>query len=179
MSGVNEVLSGSVSAIMNFGAFISLEDGSTGLVHISEISKSFVKDVNDFLSVGQQVRVVAMATDHDGKKRLSMKKADEILTENGDPNVNVLKVPSKGPDVNQEKKQDKPKKNRVRKPDDSKVSKQDLYSQPPPEFDDLRSSSTDDFEDRLSKYMKLSEERLIDVKRQSENKRGGGYVRRG
>ncbi|MBR5786502.1 MAG: S1 RNA-binding domain-containing protein [Clostridia bacterium] len=179
MSGVNEVLSGSVSAIMNFGAFISLEDGSTGLVHISEISKSFVKDVNDFLSVGQQVRVVAMATDHDGKKRLSMKKADEILTENGDPNVNVLKVPSKGLDVNQEKKQDKPKKNRVRKPDDSKVSKQDLYSQPPPEFDDLRSSSTDDFEDRLSKYMKLSEERLIDVKRQSENKRGGGYVRRG
>lgn len=179
MSGVNEVLSGTVSAIMNFGAFISLEDGSTGLVHISEISKSFVKDVNDFLSVGQQVRVVAMATDHDGKKRLSMKKADEILTENGDPNVNVLKVPSKGLDVNQEKKQDKPKKNRVRKPDDSKVSKQDLYSQPPPEFDDLRSSSTDDFEDRLSKYMKLSEERLIDVKRQSENKRGGGYVRRG
>lgn len=179
MSGVNEVLSGSVSAIMNFGAFISLEDGSTGLVHISEISKSFVKDVNDFLSVGQQVRVVAMATDHDGKKRLSMKKADEILTENGDPNVNVLKVPSKGLDVNQEKKQDKPKKNRVRKPDDSKVSKQDLYSQPPPEFDDIRSSSTDDFEDRLSKYMKLSEERLIDVKRQSENKRGGGYVRRG
>ena len=179
MSGVNEVLSGSVSAIMNFGAFISLEDGSTGLVHISEISKSFVKDVNDFLSVGQQVRVVAMATDHDGKKRLSMKKADEILTENGDPNVNVLKVPSKGLDINQEKKQDKPKKNRVRKPDDSKVSKQDLYSQPPPEFDDLRSSSTDDFEDRLSKYMKLSEERLIDVKRQSENKRGGGYVRRG
>lgn len=179
MSGVNEVMSGSVSAIMSFGAFISLEDGSTGLVHISEISKNFVKDVNDFLSIGQQVRVVAMATDHDGKKRLSMKKADEILTANGDPNVNVLKVPSKEYDANQEKKQDKPKKTKIRKPDDSKVSKQDLYSQPPPEFDDLRSSSADDFEDRLSKYMKLSEERLIDVKRQSENKRGGGYVRRG
>ena len=69
MSGVNEVMSGSVSAIMSFGAFISLEDGSTGLVHISEISKNFVKDVNDFLSIGQQVRVVAMATDHDGKKQ--------------------------------------------------------------------------------------------------------------
>ena len=179
MSGVNEVMSGSVSASMSFGAFISLEDGSTGLVHISEISKNFVKDVNDFLSIGQQVRVVAMATDHDGKKRLSMKKADEILTANGDPNVNVLKIPSKEHDVNQEKKQDKPKKTKIRKPDDSKVSKQDLYSQPPPEFDDLRSSSADDFEDRLSKYMKLSEERLIDVKRQSENKRGGGYVRRG
>ena len=46
MSGVSEVVGGTVSAIMNFGAFVSLEDGSTGLVHISEISKNFVKDVN-------------------------------------------------------------------------------------------------------------------------------------
>ena len=84
MSGVSEVVSGSVSAIMSFGAFVSLEDGSTGLVHISEISKNFVKDVNEFLTIGQQVRVVVLATDHDCKKRLSMKKADEILIANGD-----------------------------------------------------------------------------------------------
>ena len=63
--------------------------------------------------------------------------------------------------------------------DEPKVSKQDLLSQPPPLFDDWKNSSSENFEDRLSKYMKLSEERLIDVKRQSENKRGGGYIRRG
>lgn len=180
MSGVNEVLGGTVSAIMSFGAFVSLEDGSTGLVHISEISKNFVKDVNDYLTVGQAVRVVAMATDHDGKKRLSMKKADEILTENGDPNVNKLKAaPTSDSGAQEKKTQDKIKKNKVRKAEETKSSKQDLFSQPPPEFDDLKSASSDDFEDRLSRYMKLSEERLIDVKRQSENKRGGGYVRRG
>lgn len=179
MSGVSEVVSGSVSAIMSFGAFISLEDGSTGLVHISEISKNFVKDVNEFLTIGQQVRVVVLATDHDGKKRLSMKKADEILIANGDSNVNVLKDPAKEAPVRFEKKADKSKKIKSRKQDDSKASKQDLFNQPPPEFDDLRSTSSENFEDRLSKYMKLSEERLIDAKRQSENKRGGGYVRRG
>lgn len=180
MSGVNEVLGGTVSAIMSFGAFVSLEDGSTGLVHISEISKNFVKDVNDYLTVGQAVRVVAMATDYDGKKRLSMKKADEILTENGDPNVNKLKAAPTGDSGAQEKKsQDRIKKNKARKAEETKSTKQDLFSQPPPEFDDLKSASADDFEDRLSRYMKLSEERLIDVKRQSENKRGGGYVRRG
>ena len=179
MSGVNEVVSGSVSAIMSFGAFVSLEDGSTGLVHISEISKNFVKDVSEFLTVGQQVRVVALATDHDGKKRLSMKKADEILLENGDTNVNVLKTPSKENDKQQAKNVDKPKKHKIQKFDEPKASKKDLFMQPPPEFDSLKGSSSDNFEDRLSKYMKLSEERLIDVKRQSENKRGGGYVRRG
>lgn len=179
MSGVNEVLSGSVSAIMSFGAFVSLEDGSTGLVHISEISKNFVKDINEFLTIGQQVRVVALATDHDGKKRLSMKKADEILLENGDTNVNVLKTPSKENSKPHEKTFDKPKKHKAQKFDEPKASKQDLFLQPPPEFDSLKNTSTDNFEDRLSKYMKLSEERLIDVKRQSENKRGGGYIRRG
>lgn len=179
MSGVNEVVSGSVSAIMSFGAFVSLEDGSTGLVHISEISKNFVKDVNEFLTVGQQVRVVALATDHDGKKRLSMKKADEILLENGDTNINVLKNPSKENAKQQEKFSEKPKKHKTPRFEEPKASKQDLFMQPPPEFDSLKNSSSENFEDRLSKYMKLSEERLIDVKRQSENKRGGGYIRRG
>lgn len=183
MSGVSEVVGGTVSAIMNFGAFVSLEDGSTGLVHISEISKNFVKDVNEFLAVGQSVRVVVLATDHDGKKRLSMKKADEILLANGnDNNVNVLKAPQapkKDHDLKFENKADKNKKNKIRRQEEAKVAKQDLFTQPPPEFDDLNSASSDNFEDKLSKYMKQSEERLIDVKRQSENKRGGGYVRRG
>ena len=108
-----------------------------------------------------------------------MKKADEILIANGDTNVNVLKDPAKEAPARFEKKSDKSKKIKNRKQEDSKASKQDLFNQPPPEFDDLKSTSSDNFEDRLSKYMKLSEERLIDVKRQSENKRGGGYVRRG
>ena len=177
MPGVSDVMCGKVTAIMNFGAFVLLEDGTSGLVHISEISKNFVKDVNDFLWVGQQVRVVSLATDHDGKKRLSIKKADEILTMNGDPNVNKFRAPAEG-DVRMDRRQERIQRRRTKEAQ-AKDSKQDLISQPPPVFDDFKSSQADTFEDRLSKYMKLSEERLIDVKRQSENKRGGGYIRRG
>lgn len=54
MPGVSDVMCGKVTAIMNFGAFVLLEDGTSGLVHISEISKNFVKDVNDFLWVGRR-----------------------------------------------------------------------------------------------------------------------------
>ena len=157
MPGVSDVVCGKVTAIMNFGAFVLLEDGTSGLVHISEISKNFVKDVNDFLSVGQQVRVVSLATDH--------------------PNVNKFRTPAEG-DVRTDRRQERIQRRRTRG-EQAKDSKQDLISQPPPVFDDFKSSQADTFEDRLSKYMKLSEERLIDVKRQSENKRGGGYIRRG
>lgn len=189
MSGVSDVVCGKVTAIMNFGAFILLEDGTSGLVHISEISKNFVRDVNDFLSVGQQVRVVSLATDHDGKKRLSIKKADEILTQNGDGNVNEFKNSSSDAEAG-DKRHDhrKPGQNETkisksernaRHAKEAENARRELISQPPPMFDELRGSQESSFEDRLSRYMKMSEERLSDVKRQSENKRGGGYVRRG
>lgn len=178
MPGVSDVVSGKVTAIMNFGAFVLLEDGTSGLVHISEISRNFVRDINDFLSVGQQVRVVSLATDHDGKKRLSIKKADEILTLNGDPNINAFRTPTAAGDIRTDRKQERTRRRQIRS-EEPKLSKQDLLSQPPPLFDDCRNSGAENFEDRLSKYMKLSEERLTDAKRQSENKRGGGYIRRG
>lgn len=190
MSGVSDIVCGKVTAIMNFGAFILLEDGTSGLVHISEISKNFVRDVNDFLSVGQQVRVVSLATDHDGKKRLSIKKADEILNLSDDPNVNELKN-SLGDSADtgdkrldhKKRAQNDSKESRsekhARHVKDAQTARRELISQPPPMFDELKGSQSDSFEDRLSHYMKMSEERLSDVKRQSENKRGGGYVRRG
>ena len=54
---VGAKLQGKVSGITNFGAFIDLGEGKTGLVHISEISNGFVKDIHDVLSVGDEVTV--------------------------------------------------------------------------------------------------------------------------
>ena len=179
MPDVSDVVSGKVTAIMNFGAFVLLEDGTSGLVHISEISKSYVRDINDFLTIGQQVRVVSLATDHDGKKRLSIKKADEILLENGDSNVNELRGAAVRSEAKQIRKTERVRRGRTNRDAEQKQTKQDLFLQPPPIYDDLKNGQSDNFEDRLAKYMKLSEERLVDAKRQSENKRGGGYIRRG
>ena len=57
--GVGSILDGKVTGITKFGAFVSLPDGRSGLVHISEIAYSYVNEVSDHLQEGQQVRVKA------------------------------------------------------------------------------------------------------------------------
>lgn len=74
---VGAKLPGKVSGITNFGAFVDLEDGKTGLVHISEVSSSFVKDINDILSVGDQVNVKVMSIDDNGKIGLSIRQYED------------------------------------------------------------------------------------------------------
>lgn len=174
MSDINDIAVGKVNAIMPFGAFVQLEDGSSGLVHISEISEEFVKNVGDLLHMGQTVKVLCMGTEHDGKKRLSIKKATAILKARGEEGT-VLDVPGENRKEGFKKREDrKPRRDRERKP----APKFDA-TMPPPMFDELKPAESEHFEDKLAKFMKTSDERLIDLKRQTDNKRGGGYVRRG
>ncbi|MBY0146961.1 S1 domain-containing RNA-binding protein [Neobacillus niacini] len=71
---VGSKVQGKVTGITNFGAFVELPGGTTGLVHISEVADSYVKDVNDHLKVGDQVEVKVIS-EKDGKTALSIKKA--------------------------------------------------------------------------------------------------------
>jgi len=115
---VGAIVEGTVKTITNFGAFIDLGEGVTGLVHISEIADGYVKSVNDFLEENQKVEVKVLSIDEENKKiTLSMKKVERFT--NSQP---------KQPDMS--------------------------------------------FEDRLSKFLKDSEERQSDVKRSFESKRG-------
>lgn len=72
---VGEILEGKVTGITKFGAFVSLPDGTSGLVHISEIANTFVNDVHDFVSEGQTVKVKIIGVNENGKINLSIKKA--------------------------------------------------------------------------------------------------------
>src|SRR5699024_2192530 len=63
--------------ITNFGALVELEAGKTGLVHISEVADTYVKDINEHLSVGEEVEVKVSKVEKDGKIGLSIKKAKE------------------------------------------------------------------------------------------------------
>ena len=72
---IGSIQEGKVTGIMNFGAFVSLPGGKSGLVHISEISNSFVKDVHDYLQVGQVVKVKVIDITEQGKINLSIKRA--------------------------------------------------------------------------------------------------------
>lgn len=72
---VGAILEGKVTGITKFGAFVELEGGKTGMVHISEIAPTFVKEIRDFVTEGQMVKVKILSIGEDGKISLSMKKA--------------------------------------------------------------------------------------------------------
>ena len=73
--GVGSVLEGKVTGITKFGAFVSLPEGKSGLVHISEIAYSYVNDVKDHLKEGQEVKVKVIGIDENGRINLSINKA--------------------------------------------------------------------------------------------------------
>ncbi len=72
---VGKIVEGRVEGITNFGAFVNIGEGKTGLVHISEVAVAYVKDIRDFLEEGQTVRVKIMTMEPGGKIALSIKKA--------------------------------------------------------------------------------------------------------
>lgn len=72
---VGAILEGKVTGITKFGAFVALPGGKSGLVHISNISDSYVSDINEFLTVGQDVKVKVMNIDQNDRINLSIKHA--------------------------------------------------------------------------------------------------------
>ena len=130
------IVEGKVTRITNFGAFVELEEGKVGLIHISEVANVYVNDVHDFLSEGDTVQ--GKVVNIDGNKiALSLKQAQP-----------------KPPDADQSFRQ--------RRTDFRKPQRQ------------LSAS----FEDKLSKFLKDSDERLTDLKRKTDSKRGGRGSRR-
>ncbi len=148
---VGAKLQGKVSGITNFGAFIDLGEKKTGLVHISEVSNGFVKDIHDVLSVGDEVTVKVTSVGNDGKIGLSIRQADE-----SQPPRPEKKYPPKG------KFEHKDRDNRHQAP--KKASPMQNQKQ--------------DFDSLMSNFLKDSDDRLSSIKRNTEGKRGGRGGRR-
>jgi S1 RNA binding domain protein len=118
------IIEGTVVKITNYGAFVELPDGRSGLVHIREIADTFVKDVHDYLKEQEKVKVKVLGLNDRGKLDLSVKQALS-------PEERVARVRAKA-----------------------------------------------SFEEKMKAFLKESEERLLDLKRNTEAKRGGGKKRR-
>ena len=140
---LGSVVEGKVTRIMNFGAFVELEDKKVGLVHISEVADEYVNSVSDFLKEGDTVQAKVISIDSNGKIALSIKK---------------LKQQQK----QEEEKQFRNQKGKPAGRGDFKPNRQTSAS----------------FEDKLSKFLKDSDERLTDLKRKTDSKRGGRGSRR-
>ncbi|NLN81719.1 MAG: S1 RNA-binding domain-containing protein [Clostridiales bacterium] len=74
---VGAVLEGKITGITKFGAFVELPGGRTGMVHISEVAPTYVKEIRDYVTENQTVKVKVLTIGEDGKVSLSMKKAVE------------------------------------------------------------------------------------------------------
>lgn len=72
---VGAIFEGKVTGITKFGAFVELPNKVTGMVHISEVAATFVKEIRDFVTEGQSVKVKVLSIGEDGKVSLSIKKA--------------------------------------------------------------------------------------------------------
>ena len=70
---VGEIVEGTVKSLTKFGAFVSLGENMTGLVHISEVAHAYVSDLHDYLTEGQPVKVMVIGLDN-GKINLSIKR---------------------------------------------------------------------------------------------------------
>ena len=154
---VGNILTGKVTGITKFGAFVSLAPGKSGLVHISEIANTFVNDVSEFLSVGQDVTVKIIGIDQNGRINLSIKAA---LPSQERPAV------QRSSETRERTSQQTP-----RKPSGTTQPGADLFGEP------VQTSNDPAFEDKLKKFMQLSDSKIADARQYSE--RGGGRRRRG
>ena len=100
---IGKVYDGKVKGIAQYGAFVEIEGAGTGMVHISEIANTFVKDVKDYLKENQEVKVKVLSISDDGKIGLSIKKAAENQNEQQQPRAPKPR-PERKPNVWEPKK---------------------------------------------------------------------------
>ena len=158
---VGNILPGKVTGITNFGAFVDLGNRKTGLVHISEVSNSYIKDIKDVLTVGDEVQVKVMEISGDGKVSLSIRRAS---ADSSEENVEEKPKFQKSAPRNQE----------------GQGSKKPYSAKSAPSFEKKSPSQAkvNDFDAMMSSFLKDSEDRLTSLKRNTEGKRGGRGGRR-
>ncbi|GBG94313.1 S1 RNA-binding protein [Ligilactobacillus salitolerans] len=157
---------GKVSGITNFGAFVDLGERKTGLVHISEVSDGFVKDIHDVLSVGDEVTVKILSVSDDNKIALSIRKAADSQQQHNHDNRR---------NDHHEESNSKP---RPHNNGAKKFNERSNHNNKRGYASHKHEAGKGDFDSLLAGFMKQSDERLTSLKRNTEGKRGGRGGRR-
>lgn len=141
---IGKIYDGKVKGITTYGAFVDIGDGEgkpvTGMVHISEVANSFVNDIREFLTEGQEVRVKVLQISDQGKISLSIKKA----------------LPREEGNTSRPARRPQPKRERP------------AVWEPKPQ----KPESEMTFEDMMSRFKQNSEEKMCDIKRNTDRKNG-------
>lgn len=144
---IGKVYDGKVTGITNFGAFVEIGDNTVGLVHISEVAHTYVKDIRDHIKEGDEVKVKVISVNPAGKISMSISKATPA-PERPAPRGNGQKP------------------------------RQSSRPMQPVDFSKPVDQSELTFEDKMRIFMQHSEERMGDIRRNMDSKRGGGSYRK-
>ena len=128
---MEKIVKGKITRITGFGAFVAVEGGATGMIHISEVSQSYVKDIREFVTEGQEIEAAVVSQDENGRLSLSLKR-----------------VPPKAPERS--------------------------AAAPPDDFYRARKSDEHSLEDMISRFKSISDDKMGDLKRGYDGKRGKG-----
>ena len=139
-----EVLQGRVAEVRDFGAFVWLDDGKKGLIHISEISDDFVKDIHNRVKPNQKVKIKVLSVKEDGRIELSLKQAESL-------------------EYTRPPKQER---------EHSHLPAVEYLGEPP-NINFHAHDTPDEFDQMLKAFKRVSEENLLDNKRNIERKRLG------
>ncbi len=137
---VDSIVEGRVTGIMKFGAFVDLGERNVGLIHISQISNTYVTDVAQHLKVGDTVKVRVIGVTKDGKYDLSIKQLEKREEKKFDRPGQSAGGPAGGP-------------RRYERREPRKFS--------------------NSFEEKMTNFLKQSEEKLLDWKRNIQVKQEG------
>ena len=143
-----KIYKGTISNITNFGAFVEIESEESdtkkisGMIHISEVSKTYVKDIKEHLKVGQEVNVLCLGLNDKNKYSFSIKQAEQ-----------AGEAAETAPDFNKKSEKPQPEKRFSEKPKKQKP-KEDENS----------------FEAMMSRFKRISEDKICDIKRGTERR---------
>ncbi|MBO5873049.1 MAG: S1 RNA-binding domain-containing protein [Clostridia bacterium] len=146
---VGEIVEGKITAVKDYGVFVDLGEGKSGMVHISEIAQSYVSDIREFVKEGDLVKLRIMNIADDGKISLSIKRAMEQKEAPRPERREKRTYTPKAPAV---------------------VDSSYVWT--------AKKSDSDSFEDMMSKFKATSDEKFSDLKRKNpdakRSRRSGG-----
>ena len=146
---IGAIQEGKVTGITKFGAFVLLPGGKSGLVHISEIANAYVNDVNDYLKVGDTVKVKILSVNEAGKINLSIKQAQPSA-----PRPTYTPRPAQ--------------------PAANAPRPTNTYRSAPPRGGEVAPPTGDtSFEDKLKQFMQQSDSKINDSKIYADRRSGG------
>ncbi|MGN0695837.1 MAG: S1 RNA-binding domain-containing protein [Oscillospiraceae bacterium] len=163
---VGKIYDGKVTGITNFGAFVELEPNVTGMVHISEVANTFVSEIKDHLTIGQEVKVKVLSVSEEGKISLSIKKASENPHPQKDMRRGGYQGSGKGGDRN----------GRGNDRGNSGRNRPAAQGQPQEKAPLTKEAA---FEDMMNKFKQSSDEKMSDIKKNMDSKRRNTSRKRG